>query len=109
MSERITSLYILMPIELYGVPIPMERTKYTTQDADGNPITSHYSAKQIWPHARKSLDGKQVFVSFSPKNFEQELIELQKFPDRDKVKLLSWTEIRKLVQTPEWQTPDEME
>ena len=98
MPDRITSLYIVMPTTLMDTPIPMERMAYT--DADGN--KQYHTANQVWPQARKSLDGTQAIISFSPANFEKELVELQSFPDREKVKLLSWVEAKALMQTPEW-------
>ena len=104
MKERITSLYLVLPKELLDTPIPKERMAY--QDEDGK--TQLYTASQVWPTARKSLDGSKAIVSFSPTNFEKELIELQKFPHRELVKLLSWTEAKELMQTDEWHEEKEV-
>ena len=98
LNDRITSLYIVMPAILMDTPIPMGRMSYT--DADDK--KQYYTANQVWPKARKSLNGSQAIISFSPNNFEKELIELQSFPDREKVKLLSWVEAKALMQTKEW-------
>ena len=101
-EERIISLYVVFPTDLMDTPIPMERMAYTGEDGE----THYYTANMIWPHARKSLDGSHAIVSFSSRHLEKELLELQNFPDRERLKILSWVEARELMQTPEWTEGD---
>ena len=100
MKVRQVSLYVVFPKELMDTPIPLTRLKVPMiNPKTGEPYKTKktfLTARQVWPDAKPLPDGS-VIVGFDPVDFAGELAELQKFPDYDKLKVLSHTQAKQYI------------